>query len=228
MRIMIPLLALAAPLPIAAQSFSGPALAIDGDTLAMGGERIRIHGIDAPESAQTCSRKGASWACGSAAKDLLAGMVAGRTVVCVQRDRDDYGRVVASCRAGASDLGGVMVREGLAIALTRFSQDYVDAEVRAKSFGMALWGSEFQTPAEYRAANPAVFNRPPARTLVRAASTRAGSAAGARPASFANVFFRNCAAARAAGAAPLYRGQPGYRPQLDGDSDGAACEPYRR
>ena len=39
-----------------------------------------------------------------------------------------------------------------------------------------------------------------------------------------NVYYRNCAAARAAGAAPLYRGQPGYRPQLDRDGDGIACE----
>ena len=37
-------------------------------------------------------------------------------------------------------------------------------------------------------------------------------------------YYANCAAARAAGVAPLYRGQPGYRPGLDGDSDGIACE----
>ena len=35
-------------------------------------------------------------------------------------------------------------------------------------------------------------------------------------------------AAWAAGAAPLYRGQPGYRPEMDGDGDGVACEPFRR
>lgn len=41
-----------------------------------------------------------------------------------------------------------------------------------------------------------------------------------------SVYYRNCTAARAAGAAPIYEGQPGYRPELDGDSDGIACEPY--
>lgn len=41
------------------------------------------------------------------------------------------------------------------------------------------------------------------------------------------VYFPNCAAARAAGAAPIYRGQPGYRPALDRDNDEVACEPYR-
>ena len=41
------------------------------------------------------------------------------------------------------------------------------------------------------------------------------------------VYFANCTAARQAGAAPIYRGQPGYRPALDRDNDGVACEPYR-
>jgi len=40
--------------------------------------------------------------------------------------------------------------------------------------------------------------------------------------------YRNCREARAAGAAPLYRGQPGYGSHMDGDSDGIACEPHRR
>ena len=38
------------------------------------------------------------------------------------------------------------------------------------------------------------------------------------------AYYRNCTAARDAGAAPLYRGQPGYRPELDRDKDGIACE----
>ena len=44
------------------------------------------------------------------------------------------------------------------------------------------------------------------------------------PAQKAEVFYANCSAARAAGAAPLYAGEPGYRPKLDRDSDGIACE----
>ncbi|WP_080604466.1 excalibur calcium-binding domain-containing protein [Sphingobium yanoikuyae] len=39
--------------------------------------------------------------------------------------------------------------------------------------------------------------------------------------------YRNCREARAAGAAPLHRGQPGYGAHMDGDGDGIACEPYR-
>ncbi|CAN7622599.1 excalibur calcium-binding domain-containing protein [Phenylobacterium sp. LjRoot219] len=39
--------------------------------------------------------------------------------------------------------------------------------------------------------------------------------------------FYSCRDARAAGAAPMHRGEPGYNPNLDGDADGIACEPYR-
>lgn len=41
------------------------------------------------------------------------------------------------------------------------------------------------------------------------------------------VRYANCNAARAAGAAPVYRGDPGYGPHLDRDNDGVGCEPYR-
>ena len=227
MRNFILALVLAAPIPAAAQSLSGPARAIDGDTLEMAGERIRLFGVDAPESMQTCQRKGAPWACGSDAKLLLAGMIAGRTVDCLPRDRDNYGRIVAVCSVGPRDLAGVMVREGMAVALRSFSQDYVAAEARAKSFGMALWGSVFETPAEFRAANPALFKAPPPPPAVRVAS-RSAAPSGIEAMALGRVMFRNCAEARAAGAAPLYRGQPGYRPQMDGDGDGVACEAYRR
>lgn len=36
-----------------------------------------------------------------------------------------------------------------------------------------------------------------------------------------------CDDARAAGTAPIYAGEPGYRDGMDGDGDGVACEPYR-
>jgi hypothetical protein len=43
----------------------------------------------------------------------------------------------------------------------------------------------------------------------------------------ATAYYPNCSAARAAGVAPIYAGQPGYREEMDGDLDGVACEPYR-
>ena len=47
------------------------------------------------------------------------------------------------------------------------------------------------------------------------------------PAVPSTVYYSGCHEARAAGAAPLHRGDPGYRAEMDGDGDGIACEPYR-
>jgi hypothetical protein len=64
----------------------------------------------------------------------------------------------------------------------------------------------------------------------RGAARAAPTVAAATPRAPVSVSapYRSCAAARAAGAAPLYRGDPGYSPNLDRDNDGIACEPYRR
>lgn len=56
------------------------------------------------------------------------------------------------------------------------------------------------------------------------ASSGAGEAPAQPESDSGGVYYRNCKAARDAGAAPLYRGQPGYRPELDRDKDGIACE----
>jgi len=57
-----------------------------------------------------------------------------------------------------------------------------------------------------------------------AAATPAVPPAPSAPAAGADVYYANCTAARAAGAAPIHVGQPGYRTALDGDKDGVACE----
>ena len=51
----------------------------------------------------------------------------------------------------------------------------------------------------------------------------AGSLMGAGAAN-ADVYYKNCSEARAAGVTPLYEGDPGYAPHLDRDNDGIACE----
>ena len=66
----------------------------------------------------------------------------------------------------------------------------------------------------YNVVRPAYRSSPPARQSVSAGSE-------------SSVFYSGCREVRAAGAAPLHRGQPGYRAGMDGDGDGIACENYR-
>jgi endonuclease YncB( thermonuclease family) len=212
-----------APAPALAQAISGPAVAIDGDTLDMTGMRVRLFGVDAVELGQTCARGGEAWRCGEDAKAQLSALVAGQQVRCEARDTDVYGRMVAVCRAGRVDLSAAMAWAGFAVALEDFSTAYVPSVDGARAQGSGIWGSEFAEPRAWRAAHPRT--EAPARTVEREdAEDTVPVRAAARP---AGEYYRNCAAARAAGAAPLHPGQPGYRPEMDADSDGVACEPYR-
>lgn len=142
------------PMAVAAQDLSGPVSVTDGDSFSMTETRIRLFGIDAPERDQTCQREGKAWACGKAAADHLAGLTAGKTVRCIQQDRDRYGRIVARCNVERLDLADLMVRSGLAVALPQFTEDYAGAETRARQLKLGLWGGEFDTPAAWRAAHP--------------------------------------------------------------------------
>lgn len=218
-RLALTLLLLPSVALAQAQVLTGSASAVDGDTLDMTGLSVRLHGIDAVEASQTCERNAESWACGREAQRLLAGLASRGPAECTQRDIDRYGRIVATCTIRGLDPAEELVRSGLAVALPEFSQAYTAAEAQARSAKRGIWSGRFERPSDFRASDPQASAK---ERQLRQARNRA-VASSARP----SVLFRNCDDARAAGAAPLYRGQPGYRAEMDGDDDGVACEPYR-
>lgn len=221
-------LGLGCAFPAAAQVHVGQAVAVDGDSLEMGDLRFRLFGIDALEARQSCTRGGEAWACGEEAAAVLRGRIGDRQVSCDQKDIDQYGRIVAVCIANGRDLAQVMVRMGLAVALPEFTSDYVEWEDLARQRRLGIWGAEFQLPSEFRAGDDESAREE--RAMLAEAQRRREARREAvrdRHAASSSVYYRNCAEARSAGAAPIYRGQPGYRPEMDGDGDGIACEPYR-
>lgn len=132
---------------------AGEARVIDGDTIEVYGTRIRLRGIDAPESRQRCTKAdGVSWACGRYATAVLAAAVAGGDVTCTARSRDRYQRVVAVCWAGVVEVGHAMVAEGWALADRRFGRAYVPVEEAAKLAARGIWAEEFEAPWEWRRA----------------------------------------------------------------------------
>jgi endonuclease YncB( thermonuclease family) len=134
--------------------FTGHVDVVDGDTLRMGSRRIRLDGIDAPESAQTCEREGFAWRCGEDATAALRRFVGTRPVRCVDVGEDRFGRTLARCQVGWEDIGAWMVREGLAVAYTRFSLRYVPEEATARWHRRGLWGGRFEAPEEWRRRHP--------------------------------------------------------------------------
>ena len=129
---------------------SGRASVIDGDTIEVSENRIRLHGIDAPESGQTCVAEGKRWQCGRRATRALSDRIAKHTVTCEERDWDG-GRIVAVCRLGGRDLNAWMVSEGWALAYRRYSKEYVAEEASARASRRGLWRGDFVAPWDWRA-----------------------------------------------------------------------------
>ena len=143
-------------------NLTGHARVLDGDTLDIGRTRVRLHGIDAPESRQSCVAGGQRWPCGERATRMLEQRIGSRTVTCEVRDRDRYGRSVAVCHAAGEDLNGWLVREGWALAYRRYSRDYVSAEQSARAARRGMWRGDFVKPWDWRRGERLAGSRAPA------------------------------------------------------------------
>jgi len=137
-----------------AAEFVGMPRVVDGDTLTIGAAKIRLQGIDAPETDQVClNASGQQWTCGLEARDRLAAHIAGREIRCVSTDIDVYGRELALCSVAGEDLNGWMVREGWALAYVKYSSAYVSVEEQARTRQSGLWQGAFIAPWDWRRRN---------------------------------------------------------------------------
>src|SRR5512134_3644315 len=102
-RIVVAAFSLAALARPSFADVTGTARVIDGDTIVVAGERIRLQGIDAPELQQTCTAFGQEWPCGRTSAEWLRDHLNGRQVECVGHARDRYGRLLAVCYVGGED-----------------------------------------------------------------------------------------------------------------------------
>jgi len=130
----------------------GQASIIDGDTLEIHGNRIRLWGIDAPESTQLCRGEGSEqYRCGALAANNLVAFIARRPLNCNPISLDRYGRTVATCAVGDADLGEWLVRNGLAVDWPEYSHGRYGADQReAEQAGRRLWKGSYVEPWLYR------------------------------------------------------------------------------
>lgn len=180
-------LATAISVPALAEIIAGPASVIDGDTLEMTGTRIRLIGIDAPESAQSCTRKGKPWACGKEATATLREIIGSAKLTCTAQGTDAYGRTLAVCATPVFDVGREMVRRGMAVASRDAPYDYESAAEIARQMRFGLWQGEFQQPDEWRAAHPQAMAQL-TRADAAARSPRAASSRAAPERRYTNAF----------------------------------------
>lgn len=136
-----------------ADRLTGVASVIDGDTLEIRGQRIRLHGIDAPESGQLCATaEGQRWRCGQQAALSLADRIGRHQISCTVGDIDRYGRVLAVCHQDGTDLNSWLVREGWAVAYRQYSRAYIGDETEARSSQRNIWSGHFDMPWDWRRA----------------------------------------------------------------------------
>lgn len=143
MRTALIFLCLATPLPAA--ELTGRVVGVtDGDTITVLDaekvqHKIRLEGIDAPESKQ---------AFGSKAKQALSDRIFDKTVRIEWKEKDRYGRILGRVYAGKDHVNLDMVRDGFAWHFKRYSKDQnlSDAETEAREAGRGLWADKDPVP----------------------------------------------------------------------------------
>ena len=124
---------------------------VDGDTVKIQGENIRLKAIDAPEKRQLCrNAKGEEYPCGIVATEALETKIKDNVISCKEEDRDFYGRVVGTCYLGNLDMNGWMVEKGHALAYRQYSEKYIPEEENACENRRGIWAGEFIPPWERR------------------------------------------------------------------------------
>lgn len=140
---LLPLTAAAAP--------QGIIRVIDADTWDVGSTRVRLHGIDAPELAQTCdTEQRINWSCGVWVSNLIRAQYDGKIARCDMITIDKYNRTVARCWVNGRDVGRDMVADGLAFAYRKYSMAYDFEEKTAAFIDRGLHAHRVQSPAQFR------------------------------------------------------------------------------
>lgn len=119
---------------------------IDGDTIVLNGDRIRLAGIDAPELSQPCRM-------GPKAAEWLGRFIEGKAVTCIKAGKS-YNRIVARCAVDGVDLQDALVRSGQAFDSLKYSRGkYSTAEAEAKRLGLGIHAAECEKPWIWRERN---------------------------------------------------------------------------
>ena len=131
----------------------GKAKVIDGDTIYINKNKIRLHAIDAPETNQTCNKKSKVWNCGLESTKFLKELIGNNKIECITQGKDRYNRFIGICYKDNLDLNSEMVLNGWAIAYRYYSKDYVEEEEEAKQEKKGIWIGDFEEPYLFRKKN---------------------------------------------------------------------------
>jgi len=129
---------------------NGKAKIIDGDTIHIGINKIRLHGIDAPETNQECTINEETWDCGIKSTLALKNFILDKEVYCEIIDIDQYKRFVGICFVDNENMNKYMVSNGWAIAYRYYSTLFIEDEVMAQKNKLGIWQGTFIEPYLFR------------------------------------------------------------------------------
>ena len=134
---------------IFAKEIYGNPRIIDGDSLEINNERIRLLGIDAFEKKQMCKRNdGTNYDCGAVSASYLSIIISSQPIKCITEKKDKYKRWLATCYIGELDIGENMVLYGNAFSY--MSNKYKNVQNDAKKVKAGAWAGKFIFPWEWR------------------------------------------------------------------------------
>ena len=141
---------------------SGIAKVIDGDTIRINNNKIRLFGIDAPEKKQQCQKPwltisiftfNKDYQCGEISTNKLKMKINNKFVMCKSSNKDRYKRFIAECYKDDINVNSWMVRNGYAFAYKKYSKKFLSQENIAKMEKLGLWAGTFELPWEWRKKN---------------------------------------------------------------------------
>ena len=146
-------LVLCSPASFSEKIIEGKPIIIDGDTIHIGKNKIRLHGIDAPETNQKCTLDEETWNCGIQSTLALKNFILDKEVYCEIIDIDQYKRFVGICFVDNKNMNKYMVRNGWAIAYRYYSTLFVEDEEIAQKQKSGIWQGTFIEPYLFRKKN---------------------------------------------------------------------------
>lgn len=129
----------------------GDVYVVDGDSLKLGEQNVRLAHIDAPEYYQTCKRADKStYNCGIKAREKLESLLKLGKLSCKMVGRDIYNRDMSECFAGRTNINLEMVRSGWAVVYKSGDAAYLEAQADAKRAKLGIWQDKYMKPELYR------------------------------------------------------------------------------